>query len=105
MPALQLTADDHLPRRIHAVHLKHRLGDVETHCRDRFHGWLASPRPPQRRSPQGHLGAGAGAVHSIKPGPTRRTPGAGQSLVTPVAPLFEDLPHTWRDLPADEMAA
>src|SRR4029453_15005717 len=40
MPALQLGADDHLSRPIDAVDLKHRLGNVETDCRDRFHGWL-----------------------------------------------------------------
>ena len=32
---LQLTANDHLPGSINAVHLKNRLGDVETNCRDR----------------------------------------------------------------------
>ena len=37
---LQLTADDHLPGSINAVHLKDRLGDVETDCRDRLHSWL-----------------------------------------------------------------
>src|SRR4030095_16008877 len=40
MPALQLTADEHPSRRIDAVNLKHRLGDVETDCRDRLHAWL-----------------------------------------------------------------
>src|SRR4029453_4207276 len=40
MPALQVTADKHLSRRIDAVNLKHRLGDVETDCRDRLHAWL-----------------------------------------------------------------
>src|SRR4030095_13945147 len=40
MPALQLAADDHLSRPLDAVDLKHRLGNVETDCRDRFHGWL-----------------------------------------------------------------
>src|SRR4029453_8806197 len=40
MPALQLSAHHHLSRRIDAVDLKHRLGNVETDCRDRFHGWL-----------------------------------------------------------------
>src|SRR6516165_10328574 len=40
MPPLQLTADDHLSRRIDAVNLKHCLGDVETDCRDRFHAPL-----------------------------------------------------------------
>src|SRR6476469_2370060 len=34
---LQLTANDHLPGSINAVHLKDRLGDVETDCRDRLH--------------------------------------------------------------------
>ena len=38
--ALQLTADDHLPGSINAVHLKDRLGDVETDCPDRLHSWL-----------------------------------------------------------------
>src|SRR5215813_7741406 len=49
MPALQLTADDHLSRRIDAVNLKHRLGDVETDCRDRLHAWL----PHNRDRPSG----------------------------------------------------
>ena len=40
LPALQLTADEHLSRRIDAVNLKHRLSDVETDCRDRLHAWL-----------------------------------------------------------------
>src|SRR5215468_4967148 len=48
MSALQLTADDHLSRRIDAVNLKHRLGDVETDCRDRLHAWL--PRNCDRPS-------------------------------------------------------
>src|SRR6266496_1828137 len=34
---LQLTADDHLPGSINAVHLKDRLGDVETDCLNRLH--------------------------------------------------------------------
>jgi hypothetical protein len=37
---LQLTADYHLASAINAVDLKHRLGDVETDCRDRMHVWL-----------------------------------------------------------------
>src|SRR5215475_6637860 len=49
MPALQLTADDHPSRRIDAVNLKHRLGDVETDCRDRLHAWL----PHNRDRPNG----------------------------------------------------
>src|SRR5262245_40962679 len=49
MPALQLTADDHLSRRIDAVDLKHRLGDVETDRRDRLHAWL----PHNRDRPSG----------------------------------------------------
>ena len=48
MPAFQLTADDHLPRRIHAVYLKHRLGNVETDCRDR-----SMARPHNRDRPSG----------------------------------------------------
>src|SRR5262245_51364794 len=40
MPALQLTADDHLSRRVDAVDLKHRFSDVETDRRDRLHAWL-----------------------------------------------------------------
>ena len=37
---LQLTADDHLASSINAVHLKDRLGDVETDCRNRLRSWL-----------------------------------------------------------------
>src|SRR5262245_66472941 len=33
----QLTADDHLAFTIHAVDLKHRLGDIETNCHNRLH--------------------------------------------------------------------
>jgi hypothetical protein len=35
---LQLTADHHLTGGINAVHLKNRLRDIETNCRDRLHG-------------------------------------------------------------------
>ena len=38
--ALQLTANDHLAISINAVDLEHRLGDVETDCRNRLHAWL-----------------------------------------------------------------
>src|SRR5664279_6012222 len=37
---LQLSACDHLPLRINAVDLEHRLGDIETDCCDRMHAWL-----------------------------------------------------------------
>src|SRR3989304_311715 len=37
---LQLTADEHVAFRVDAVHLKHRLGNVETECGDRLHDWL-----------------------------------------------------------------
>jgi hypothetical protein len=40
MAALQLTADEHLALRVDAVHLKNRLGDVETDGCDRLHDWL-----------------------------------------------------------------
>jgi hypothetical protein len=36
MATLQLTADDYLFMRINAVHLKYRLGDIETDCCDRL---------------------------------------------------------------------
>src|SRR5262249_53763846 len=68
MPALQLTADDHLSRRIDAVDLKHRLGDVETDCRDRLHAWLPITATAPAAITQWHLRAGGGAVHSIKSG-------------------------------------
>src|SRR5665809_83099 len=38
--ALQLAADEHLAFRVDAVHLKYRLGDVETDGCDRLHDWL-----------------------------------------------------------------
>ena len=38
--ALQLTADQHVAFRVDAVHLKYRLGDVETDGCDRLHAWL-----------------------------------------------------------------
>src|SRR5262245_16746305 len=66
MPALQLTADDHLSRRIDAVDLKHRLCDVETDCRDRLHAWLPITATAPAAITQWHLRAGGGAVHSIK---------------------------------------
>jgi hypothetical protein len=34
VPVPQLTAHDHLVGRINAMHLKDRLGDIETHYRD-----------------------------------------------------------------------
>src|SRR5207344_2242380 len=37
---LQLTANNHLTSSINAMHLKDRLGDVETDCRNRLHVWL-----------------------------------------------------------------
>src|SRR5262245_38028946 len=37
---LQLMAEDHLAGSINAMYLEHRLGDVETDCRDRLHEWL-----------------------------------------------------------------
>ena len=37
---LQLTADEHIAFRVDAVHLKNRLGDVETDGCDRLHAWL-----------------------------------------------------------------
>lgn len=52
----------------------------------------------------GHAVVGAPGPIRATTGPVRRTPGAGQSPVTPVAPLFEDPPHTWRDLPAEPPA-
>src|SRR5215475_10163888 len=68
MPALQPTADDHLSRRIDAVDLKHRLGDVETDCRDRLHVWLPITATAPAAITQWHLRAGGGAVHSIRLG-------------------------------------
>jgi hypothetical protein len=38
MPALKLPAENHIAFRIDTVELKNRLRDVETDCRDRFHG-------------------------------------------------------------------
>jgi hypothetical protein len=35
---LQLAADDHRAGGINSVNLEHRLGDIETDCRDRLHG-------------------------------------------------------------------
>src|SRR5215813_12023637 len=72
MPALQLTADDHLSRRIDAVDLKHRLGDVETDCRDRLHAWLPITATAPAAITQWHLRAGGGAVHSIRSGRSSR---------------------------------
>jgi hypothetical protein len=40
MAALQPTADEHIAFRVDAVHLKYRLGDVETDGCDRLHAWL-----------------------------------------------------------------
>src|SRR5262245_41385716 len=39
---LQLTAEDHLAIGVNAVHLKTRLGDVETDCLNCLHVWLLS---------------------------------------------------------------
>src|SRR6266511_3686158 len=38
--ALELAANDYITCRVNSVDLKNRLGDVETNCRDRLHGWL-----------------------------------------------------------------
>src|ERR1700738_2683408 len=40
VPALELTANDYITRRVNSVDLKSRLGDIETDCRDRLHVWL-----------------------------------------------------------------
>src|SRR3990172_11706274 len=37
---LQLTANEHVAFRVDAVHLKYRLRDVETDCRNRLHDGL-----------------------------------------------------------------
>jgi hypothetical protein len=37
VPAPQLTAHNHLAGCINAMHLKHRLGDIETDCGNRLH--------------------------------------------------------------------
>src|SRR6266508_4915488 len=44
VPALELTSNDYITCRVNSVDLKNRLGDIETDCRDRLHGWL----PPNR---------------------------------------------------------
>src|SRR5262249_34121619 len=33
-------AQDHLAGRVNSMHLKDRLGDIETDCRNRLHSWL-----------------------------------------------------------------
>src|SRR5215467_14269956 len=38
--SLQLPAQDHLAGRVNSMHLKDRLGDIETDCRNRLHSWL-----------------------------------------------------------------
>src|SRR5215472_3997658 len=40
VPALELTANDYITRRVNSVDLKNRLSDIETNCRDRLHVWL-----------------------------------------------------------------
>src|SRR6266568_666507 len=40
VPALELTANDYITCRVNSVDLKNRLGNIETDCRDRLHGWL-----------------------------------------------------------------
>ena len=42
LATLQLTAEDHLAIGVNAVHLKTRLGDVETDCLNCLHVWLLS---------------------------------------------------------------
>jgi hypothetical protein len=64
--ALQLTADDHMPCRVDAVNLKHRLRNVETDCRNRLHAWLPQLVVTPSATPSVALRAGEGAVHSIK---------------------------------------
>jgi len=48
MPALQLTADNHIASRVDAVDLKNRLREVETDRCDRFHASLPPTVVPQR---------------------------------------------------------
>jgi hypothetical protein len=67
VPALELTADDHIACRVNPVDLKNRLGNIETDCRDRLHVWLLPNRGGLNSIPW-HFRAGGGAVHSIKSG-------------------------------------
>ena len=71
LATLQLATDHQLTGGIHSVELKDRLGDVETDCRDRLHGWLPKSREPQLLPQPWHSRAGGGAVHSIKFGSGR----------------------------------
>src|SRR6516225_2401621 len=40
VPSLQLPAQDHSAGRVNSMHLKDRLGDIKTDCRNRLHSWL-----------------------------------------------------------------
>src|SRR5262249_23567771 len=66
--ALESTANDYISRRVNAVDLKNRFGDVETDCRDRLHLGSSESWGPQQHPHPWHFRAGGGAVHSINSG-------------------------------------
>src|SRR5262249_60844540 len=78
--ALESTANDYISRRVNAVDLKNRFGDVETDCRDRLHLGSSESWGPQQHPHPWHFRAGGGAVHSIK---------SGQPHRSKKAPLFD----------------
>src|SRR5215468_11940372 len=82
VPALELTANDYISRRVNAVDLKNRFGDVETDCRDRLHLGSSESWGPQQHPHPWHFRAGGGAVHSIK---------SGHSRCSKKQPLFDRL--------------
>jgi hypothetical protein len=65
--ALESTANDYITRRVNAVDLKNRFGDVETDCRDRLH-LGSSSESWGLNSTQTRWHFRGGAVHSIKSG-------------------------------------
>src|SRR6188508_2703503 len=62
--ALQLAPDEHFAFRIDAMHLKHRLRNIETDRCDRLHDWLLRI-VGALTAPTSVACAGGGAVHSI----------------------------------------
>src|SRR5262245_21030779 len=82
MPALQLTADDHLSRRVDAVDLKHRFSNVETDRRDRLHAWL----PNTATAPAAIASMALTCRRGSRPQHHQRTPGLRAGTERPTQP-------------------
>src|SRR5215469_9464774 len=66
-------ANKHLADTINTVHLKDRLSDIKTDCRNRLHAWLLRIVGASTGSTSMALACRGGAVHSIKSGHMHRS--------------------------------